>query len=163
MAISIIAILNTGFLTKQFSGLDSLIQSSSDIIIARCVATPDPYNMATKDGTKIDLKGLINSDVEITSILKGATNSGLVRMTSEYWPRQGEYYLIFSNYRDEFYQALEKYRIVPLGPNCSTNSLIGKSLDEQLQILFKHRVDDLNLEIQSDEAEKQRLEEGLNK
>jgi hypothetical protein len=48
-----------------------------------------------------------------------------------------------------------------MGRTFSTNLIAGKPYEEQIQILFKRRIDDLNREIQNDEAEKQRLEEGI--
>jgi hypothetical protein len=143
---------------------DRLTEGSPDIVIAQCTRTPDPFNMKITNGITIDMRdGLIDSDIEVVSILKGATNLGLARLTSQYWPRQGESYLIFADYHAGVFQAYESYRVVPLGMRFSTNSIAGKPLDEQLQTLFKLRVDNLNQEIQSDEAEKQRLEETLKK
>ena len=154
----------TAFLTTlSFPGWGALTQSSPDIIIARCTMTPDPLNEKT-NGIGIDIvDGLINSDIEVISVLKGATNTGPARLYSQYWPRQSEYYLIFADYHDGYYQACEAYRIMPLGVYFYTNSIAGKPLDKQLQILFKHRLDDLNRQMKDEQEEKQRLEEALTK
>jgi hypothetical protein len=69
--------------------------------------------------------------------------------------------LVFGYYDSGVYQAFEEYRVIPLGVDFSTNSIAGKPLDEQLQILFQHAADNLNREIQKDEEEKQRIEAGL--
>ena len=143
-----------------FSGWPWLQQKSRDIIIGRCGLTADP-DAVGKDGVALNMRGLINSDIQIVSVLKGTTNSGTARLTSEYWPRQGEYYLVFAHYHDDFYQAVEKYRIVPLGPHFTTNSLSGKSLNQQIRALLQHRLDMLNCEMQQAQEEKARLEEGL--
>src|ERR1019366_2922444 len=95
IASSVIALLNLWFLTRSFESWNSLTQSSADIIIARCVTTPDPYHLVTKDGLKVDMLGPIDSAIEIKYILKGTTHLGEMRLTSQYLPRQGENYLIF--------------------------------------------------------------------
>ena len=159
--------------TIPFPGWDWLKEKSPDIVIARCSRTPKPGQDqgAGPTGT------LVYSDVEIISILKGATNwgtepleapkLGASKLSSEYWPRQGEYYLIFSIYNNGCYQANEDYRVIPFGIgtliDSITNAITGKPLDEQLQILFKRRLDNLNLQMQAEQKEKQRLEEGLQK
>ena len=85
------------------------------------------------------------------------------RLLTDHKLWQGENYLIFGHYDGGIYQAFEEYRVIPLGVDFSTNSITGKPLDEQLQILFKQRIENLNREIENDKAEKQRLVEGLKK
>ena len=150
------------YVTMEFPGWPLLEQQSHDIIIGRCSATPDLYDVG-KDGVERNSRGLINSQFEIVSVLKGVTNSGAFRLVSEYRPRQGEYYLIFSGYHGGSYQAFEAYRIVPLGIQFVTNDLSGKSLDEKIQMLLEHRLNDLKRLMQEDQEEKRRLEEGLKK
>lgn len=148
------------YVTFEFPGWATLEQKSKNIIVARCRATPDPY--AVKNGgVEADLRGLIESEMEIVSVLKGATNSGTIHVRSEYWPRQGEYYLIFSTYNYGVYQAFESYRIVPLGTRFFPDNLSGKSLDEQIKMLLNHRLEDLTRKIESELQEKERLEKGL--
>lgn len=145
----------------KFSSWSDLEKYSPNIILARCVTTPDPYNVV-KNGVHIDMTdGLIETDVHIVSTLKGATNSDNAVLDSRYWPRQGEYYLIFAIYHDGIYQAVEPYRIVPLGPNFPSNAFAGKLLHEKIQIALKYRLDMLNEQIQKEQEEKQRLQQGL--
>jgi hypothetical protein len=75
--------------------------------------------------------------------------------------RQDENYLIIGHYDSGIYRAHEEYHVIPLGVNFSTNLIAGKPLDEQIQILFKRRLDNLNRQIKEEQEEKQRLEEGL--
>jgi hypothetical protein len=132
--------------------------------LVRCNTTPDPSNVFNKDGIRTDIEGgLIDSDIRIMSVLKGTTNSGNVRLNSKYWPRQGEYYLIFAQFHDGFYTAVETYRIVPLGPIFVTNILAGKSLDEQIETAFELSADYLNRQIRQEQEQKKRLEEGVRK
>jgi len=161
------------FSVFNFSSWQALTQSSPDIIIAQCTKTPDPFNLKTTNGISIDPDGLIDSDIEVISILKGATNWGVeklkapsfgtARMSSQYLPRQGEYYLIFSIYYYGKYQANEDYRIVPLGTHFLTNMISGKNLDEKIQGLLQRRLDDLNRQMKDEQKEKQRLEQGVKK
>jgi hypothetical protein len=152
-------------ITVSFPGWDQLTADSPDIIIARCTQTPLP--VVTRYQIQMDL--VVHSDMEVVSILKGVTNGiasenlklGPTALRSMYWPRQGEYYLIFSSYHAGSYEAIEDYRIVPLGLLFPAEAIDGKSLDEQLQILLKQGHLYLNREIQKDEDQKQRLEMGI--
>lgn len=150
----------------SFSSWNGLIQVSPDIIIAHCSRTPDPE----RDHGSGPTGPMVFSDIEVLSILKGAgvTNwaggmpqLGTSRLVSTYYPRQGEYYLVFSIYHDGEHQASEKYRVVPLGLDFSTNSLSGKTLDAQIQMLLQRRLNDLNRQMKEEHAEKQRLEEAF--
>ena len=156
-------------LTQPFSGWNEVKRNSPDIIIARCSRTPDPY----RDRGAGPDSALVYSDIEIASIVKGATNWGAVplkapslgaaRMCSEYYPSQGEYYLIFSIYHDGEYQASEDYRVIPLGRTFFTNNLAGQTVDEQIQTLFHLRLRILNGQMKKEQEEKQRLEEAFKK
>jgi hypothetical protein len=142
-----------------FTSWNDLTQKSSDIVIARCTAT-------TPDTTPVE-DGMIWSDIEVLSVLKGDTKPGVARMVSQYWPRQGEQFLMFSVYQSnqlyQAYNATETYRIVPLGRYFLTSELAGKPLDKQIQLVFQSRLDDLNREMKRASEEKKRLEEGLDK
>jgi len=169
LAVMAIALPVIAGIDVSFSGWGELTTKSPDIIVARCNRTPDPF----KDHGAGPTGALFNSDIEIMAILKGATNWGLeplkipslgpARLCSEYVPRQGEYYLLFSVYDYGYYQTLQNYCVVPLGLYFSTNSITGKPLDEQIQILLKRRLDDLNRQMNEEEEEKDRLEEALQK
>jgi hypothetical protein len=147
--------------TQPFSGWDNLTMMSSDIVIARCSRTPNRLNIG-KGGAVIELKdGMLQSDIEVVSILKGATNLGPAQLSSRYWPRQSELYLIFSTHAEGFYHAPESYRVIPLGMDFPTNALAHQSLDEQIRTVLSYRLRELNLELQQKHEEKKRLEEGL--
>ncbi len=150
----------TAYTVHPFSGWAWLREKSQDIIIGRCTATPDPDNSSKGGSTELP-RGLIKSDIQIISILKGTTNSGTVEVDSQFRPRQGEYYLIFATYNFGYYQALEKYRIVPLGISFLTNYVSGKTLDEQVRSLLRYRVEMLDQQMAEAQEEKKRLEEGL--
>ncbi|MGA2750689.1 MAG: hypothetical protein ABSG59_18105 [Verrucomicrobiota bacterium] len=143
-----------------FPGWQTL-ESTSDVIVARCLQTPDPFHSKTNN-FYID-PVMINSDMEIVSVLKGGTKPGPVLLASEYWPRQGEYYLIFAIYSDGSYTAVAPYRIVPLGAAFNTNVLKGKRLDENVRLLLRYRLDQLNEQLRKGQEEKKLLEEGLEK
>jgi hypothetical protein len=110
---------------------------------------------------------MIWSDIEVVSVLKGDTKPGVARMVSQHAPRQGERFLMFSTYQsNEFYRAYdatETYRVVPLGRNFLTGELTGKPLDEQIQFVLRHRLEELSRELQDGAEEKKRLEEALKK
>ena len=161
-ALLVLAIGALALRESPFSGWDNVKRHSPDIIIARCVKTVDDPLASQR------VRSVIFSDIEILSTLKGRTlkgrtNLGPARLGSLIWPRQGENYLIFSDYHDDFYQAVEPYRVVPLGTYLPPDLLTGKTLDENIQILFQRRLDNLNREMKEEQEEKQRLEEGLKK
>ena len=139
-----------------FTSWDDLTKKSPDIIIARCVTTPNP--------TVVD-DGMIWSDIEVLAVLKGDAKPEAARMVSQYWPHQHERFLMFATYQSNqlyrAYNATETYRVVPLGRYFPTNELAGKSLDEQIQWVLRRRLEDVNRELEKDAEEKSRLEKGL--
>jgi hypothetical protein len=146
---------------QPFRGWDSLIEHSPDIIVARCSQTPDPHPV-DKNGGEIYFKdSVVPSRIDVVLVLKGETKVAASCLDSWVLPRQGEYYLIFGHYHDSFYQAVEPYRIVPLGLDFSTNSIAGKTLDEQVRGLLERRLNALTEQIKNEQEEKQRLEDGL--
>ncbi len=146
-----------------FTGWDNLTTGSPDIIIACCAKTPDLISVRN-DGVVIERKdGVIDTDMEVISVLKGSTVRGPARVRSQYWPRQAEQYLIFGYFHDGSYQAIETYRVIPLGLSFSTNMLSGKTLTEQIRAVLSYRLGQLNREIEQKQEEKKRLEEGLRK
>ena len=104
-----------------------------------------------------------DSTIEVVSVLKGTNNVASARLLTDHDLQKGENYLVFGNFDGEIYQAYEEYRVIPLGSNFHTNSIAGKSLDQQLHILLQHRLDNLNRQMQKELEEKQRLEAGVMK
>jgi hypothetical protein len=143
-------------LITSFPGWDLLKVNSPYIIIAHC-GEPTPPT----PGVLIDNGPNSDSSIEVISVLKGTNHVSSSQLWTDrrIWP--GENYLVFGYYDSGVYQAFEEYRVIPLGVDFSTNSIAGKPLDEQLQILFQHAADNLNREIQKDEEEKHRIEAGL--
>lgn len=139
-----------------FPGWPELQEHSKDIVVVKCKRTRSPNPVI--DGAEHNGRGLIDTDVEIVSVLKGSTNVSASVVRSAFWPRQDEYYLVFADYNYGCYQALERYRMVPLGLDFSTNNLTGKKLDEQVRGLLKYRLYNLNRQMSGDAEEKKRLE-----
>src|SRR5436190_15897874 len=135
-----------------FTSWEDLTKKSPDIIIARCTTTPNPTVLGD---------GMVWSEIEVQSVLKGDTKPGSAQMVSQYWPRQGERFLMFAVYQSNqlyrAYNATEAYRVVPLASNFATSELAGKSLDEQIQLVLRRRLVDVNRELEKDAEEKSRL------
>jgi hypothetical protein len=135
-----------------FTSWDELTKKSPDIIIARCVTAPDPTVIGD---------GRISSDIEVLAVLKGDTKPGVAHMVSLYWPHQDARFLMFATYQSNqlyrAYNATETYRIVPLSRYFLTSALTGKSLDEQIQLVLRRRLEDVNRELERDTEEKSRL------
>jgi hypothetical protein len=133
---------------RSFDGWSRVMQRSPAIIVARCTETP----------TETGIHGVVDSNIEVLSVLKGTNQIGPARLTSLYRPRQNETYLILAQISDGPYQAIESYRIVSLGVGFSTNQIVGTSLDDQLQRLFQRRLNRLNLELKEGQEEMERLQ-----
>jgi hypothetical protein len=146
---------------QPFSDWESVIQRSPDIILARCTQTP-ARSYVQPDGVVLEFRdGILHSDIMIESVLKGVTNCAPAWLSSRYWPRQGELYLIFSTRFEGLYHATESYRVIPLGMGFPTNVLSGQSLHEQIRTVFNYRLHELGRELQQRQEEKKRLEQGL--
>ncbi len=158
LAASLLTVSVMARIIAPFHDWGSLIKASPNIIVVHCgnPTPPDP-DVIVMNGTKSD------SQIQIVSVLKGTNDLNSARLQTDHGLRQGENYLVFGYFEGGICKAYEEYRVVSLGVRFSTNSITGKSFDEQIQILFQQAVNHLNREIQSDEAEKQRLEEGLKK
>jgi len=93
--------------------------------------------------------------------IKGTNNVSPIRLKTDHEMFPGKKYLVLGYCDDGVFTAYEEYRIVPLDKFFSTDLIAGKPIDEQVKIFLQRRLDNLKLEIQNNEKEKQRLEEGL--
>jgi hypothetical protein len=144
-----------------FPGWNALTDAASEIAIVQCERTSDPFHQKV-NGMRIDMQdGLIPSSVEIVSVLKGSTNSSPTNLISQYWPRQGEYYLVFGDLSGANYQAIETYRIVPLGMGMPR--LTGTNTIDKVHSILRFRLKSLKREMDEREQEKNRLEEAFPK
>jgi hypothetical protein len=150
-------------IVMQFAGWDELTKISSNIIIVKC------NRSTSEDAGKIyDIEGgMVESDVNVVEVVKGAAKIGPDHILSQTYLFQGDYYCLFATKgsygTDEVYCAIEPYRVINLGSSFSSNILSGKSLDEKMQTILKWRLDRLKRELELGQEEKQRLEEGLKK
>jgi len=141
-----------------FLGWNNLTETSPEIIVVQCgKPTPPNPNIMVIGATKSD------SEIQLVSVLKGTNDLSSTRLQTDHALRQGENYLVFGYFDSGIFKAYEEYRVVPLGDNFSINSIAGKPLDEQIQIMFQRAVNKLDREIQTDEVEKGRLETVLKK
>jgi hypothetical protein len=109
--------------------------------------------------------GIISSEIEVLSVLKGHTKPGIARLASQYWPYRGQYFLLYANHVDDppynKFVAIEAYRVIPLGHHFWTNALAGMTPEKQVQYMLNQRLKDLRGEISDDSNEISRLESGL--
>jgi hypothetical protein len=149
---------------KDYHDWPTLEHDSQAIIIARCKSTPEWMHYTNGVLIMNPALGLVESEMEVEAVLKG-TNSPTgtpIRFGSEFWPRQGENYLIMAqSYDGVLCRANEKYRIIPLGLFFTTNALTGKTVEEKIRQMLQFRVDHLDQQLQEDKAEKQRLDNAL--
>ena len=142
---------------KPFKGWDKLIDESPDIVILRCLKTPPLINVDSNGIVVETVSGMVTSDITVVAKLKGQTNAAPAHLVSKYRPCQNHNYLVFGSYHDGEFQALEKYRIVPLGLDVPTNVIAGKALDEQIQVLLHQGIVHLKAQQEQIRAETERL------
>lgn len=143
-------------LVIPFESWNQVEEQSPSIIVANCgERTRAPQGIITINSTKSD------SAIQIIYVLKGTNSIGSARLLTDHSLQDGEKYLVFARCDGSIYHAYEEYRVIPLGSSFHTNLIAGKSLNEQLHILFKRRLDILNRQMKEDQAEKQRLEEAF--
>lgn len=139
-----------------FVGWDRLEDVSSNIIIVYCGGpTPPTPGFSIVGATRFD------SEITVISILKGTNHISSGRLQTDHELRQNNYYLAFADYDNGIYEAWEEYKVVPLGTDFSTNLITGKPLNDQLQVLFCSATNTLDHEIEMDEQDKSRLEQGI--
>ena len=153
------------FETYLFPGWDNMVKISPNILIAICKSSPGRMrvtNLIVIDNP--DRGGIVVSDIQVVSVLKGGNvpEGTEATLQSQYWRYQGEEYLIFAtSYDSSTCQALDAYRVVPLGHFFPTNILAGKSLEEQIKTLLQYRLNNVNRELEHGQAEKARLEQSF--
>jgi len=158
LAITVLALTATSataLLIGPFPGWSRLEKISDEIVIVGCdqsLPSRPNYN---------DTVFRSDSQVLIQSTLKGTNGPSLIRLLTNHELQVGHQYLVFGYYNDGVFEAFEDYRVVPLGTDFPLKSLDGKTLDEQLEILFQRSVDDMNQKIEDDQKEKDRLQEGV--
>lgn len=157
------------FLSAGFPGWDILANKSPWIVIAYCKKSPERHRLVNGMRVSNPLTGgpdggIVLSDFKIVALLKGQNPKPKsdVTLWSSSWPYQGETYLIFAtDFDGTNYSAYDSYRVVTLGHNFSTNTIAGKSLNDQIRAALRYRLDKLKVQIKEDQQEKLRLEEGL--
>ena len=141
-----------------FESWSQVEAQSPFIFVAHCgERTPDNPSIIVINSTRSD------SAIEIVCLLRGTNSPSPARLLTDHKLQKGENYLVFARYENFAFKAYEEYRVIPLGKTFQTNSIAGKSLDEQMQILFKRRLDELDKQMKEELAEKQRLEMILHK
>lgn len=138
-----------------FPEWDRLEEMSSNIAVVACYR-PLPAEPNSNDDVVMS-----DSRAWILSPLRGKDAAGYIRLLTNHTLSRGRNYLVFGYYVNGAFEAFEDYRVVPLSKDFDIKSLSGKTLDQQLQILFEDGVKEMNRQIQEDEAEKQRLQEAL--
>ncbi len=159
LAFALIALTASALLLTPFPGYDFVEEHSPEIFVASCVSNPPTL---FPSGTQSD--DVNTYSIEIIASIKGTNQPGPAVLKSLHWLNVGDNYLIFGLSANGAHQALEDYRVVPLGrPIFSTgeitNSIAGKPEDEQLQILFKRALEHANRQIERLQEEKSELKE----
>lgn len=147
---------------NSFSSYDYLKDHSSDIVVARCITNPPTLFNSSPSDPQIN-----TFSIAIVAVIKGTNFFGSASLITEQWLNQGDSYLIYGQSVNGVCQAYQDFRVIPLGRELYigqiTNAIAGKLPDQQLQILFKRAVNNLNWQMKKEQEEKQRLEEVLAK
>jgi hypothetical protein len=151
------ALTSAGVVYRKFENWEQLIERASDIFVARCLQTPERFKSHPDNVVEEMRDGLFNSDMEVVFPLKGATNAGTSKLLSRYRPSQGAYYLIFASARPSAFQAVEEYRVVPLGLDFASNSVPATNLTLQIRHLLALRMQEIDREMHAAAIERERL------
>jgi hypothetical protein len=158
-AFSLAAATILAVVVRPFTNWEEVASTSPEIIVARCLSTPQPLQPDENGAIKTLVSGLLNSSIEPMAVLKGKPVLGSATLCSQYWPRQGEAYLIYArSMTSNVYNAVESYRVVPLGINFFTNYIVGSSLEEKQRSLLAGALRLAKTRLQEDQAAEARLE-----
>lgn len=157
----IVASTASAVLLSEFAGYDWLEQHSPDIFVARCVTNPPTLLPSNSES-------IVNAfSIQVVSSIKGTNRYVTAPLSSMHWLNVGDNYLIYGRFEDGICYATEEFRVIPLGrelwAGTFTNLIAGKPLPEQLQILLKRALENVNRNMNREREEKQRLEEGVMK
>lgn len=136
LALGLCVLSTTAFavLISPFTSWEDLIAKSPDIVIARCIATPEQM---------IVINGMIWSNIEVMSVIKGDTQQGAARMVSQFGQCHDEQILVFatheSNKTYRGYNATEAYRVVLLDQELRISELAGKTLYQKIELALRHK------------------------
>jgi len=125
-------------ITGSFPGWENLTKYMPDIVVIECKpATNSPRHW---------LDGLVQSDGEVISVLKGGMKPGPMKLASWHQPWEGHFYLLFgncqSNYVPQTIIAVQSFEVIPLQSKFRTNDFTGKKLDVKIQMLLQYRYED---------------------
>lgn len=147
---------------QPFESWEKVKQGASEITIVRCLETPHRLNR-DENGVFVEFTGLFDSKMEVVFFLKGDIKEKKLILRSEFWPRQGEDYLVFGHFARGILHAYDKYKIIPLGVDFQTNMISGKVMDEQIKTILDFRLANLNGQIGEMQEEKKLLEQETKK
>lgn len=146
----------TARVIERFHGWEYLKNMSPYIAVVQCGnPTPPKPNVMVVGGTKSD------STIQTVFTLKGTNDVSPTRLLTDRELCSGKHYLVFGYCNGDVYCAYEDYKVVPLEKYFGSTLIAGKPLDEQISILLQIRLANLKREMQKNEEEKRRLEEGL--
>jgi hypothetical protein len=137
LALGLFVVTSSSFavLILPFTNWDDLITKSPDVIIARCITSPEQMMV---------INGMIWSNIEVLSVIKGDTKQGEARMVSQYGPCHGEQILMFATYTSNkdyrAYNATEAYRVVPLDEKFRIDALAGKTLYKKIKLALRYKL-----------------------
>lgn len=177
LSIIIISLAVTAFADPvvPFIGWTNLIESSPYIFIAKRTDPVQVFPVNRPSALSI-IHNVGSCSIEIVSVLKGDAKIGPAQLALPYdlrvglLPRRGDIFLIFASGggspgTNSSYIAIESYRTIVIAPEMYyqvwTNALAGKPLKEQIKKILAYRRAALNEEMEREQAEKKRVEDGL--
>ncbi|HEV2207446.1 MAG TPA: hypothetical protein VG167_01640, partial [Verrucomicrobiae bacterium] len=87
--LSITAAAVLAVVVRPFTNWEDVASASKEIIVARCLSTPQPLQPDENGDITSPVFGLLNSPIEPMFVLKGTAGLGSATLSSQYWPRQG--------------------------------------------------------------------------
>jgi hypothetical protein len=115
-----------------FQDIDTYLERSQDLVIAKCKILP-------KEGIHAFIDGLYPVEVEVLLSLKGERQPGPLKIATVYPLEVGKTYLLANtggSALDTNFLSLAELSVVPLDANLEIKTLAGQSTKQQVQRIF---------------------------
>ncbi len=133
-----------------FMDMDVYIKRGTQIVIADSVAMRDAHYYT-------------DAEVDVVRVLAGKTKLGKLHVKTIYPMTRGARYLLYSLAEPPDFQAYPELSVVALPDGFDLNRLDGKTLKEQLLLIFETRRFQVGRELEQRREEQELLDKALGK
>jgi hypothetical protein len=140
-----------------FTDVETYLERAKEIIIARCIEVPEDGGIAAVDG-------FYPVTVDVVANLKGNRDLVHLKIGTIYPMQQGKTYLMTNTGGEAFgsnFLSLGELTVVPISETLDLDSLKGKPLREQVELIFARNLYDLERELDPLLAKERMLRQAL--